>query len=269
MAAALDDARGSAQHAANALRLAEQRDATGLVADAQAALALARTHLNQNEQARASLVAAIAAYRSIRNPRGEATARTDLAQALTNLNRNQDAREEFQRAMAIDRSIGDLAGVAGVYRDLCIMLWSAGDRDAAQAAARNSLELARETGDLSLQAWNLQALATIASDEAATDAVLGDYREVVALNRRIGHHVAWPLTNIADVLRMRGELDAARTTCARALAEAAALSDPQFAVYSGFTCALIDSDRGDETAARAGFTEVIRRVGTGRHDLSK
>jgi len=263
IAAALDDVNGSERHAAAALRLAQRHEVAGLIADALVALAGARTHLNQNEAARTSLVAAIAAYRSIRNPRGEAAARTDLALALSNLNRNQDAREEYERAMALDRGIGDLAGIANVYRYLCGMLWGAGDRDGAQAAARNSLELARETDDLGLQAWNLQALATIASDEAASDEVLAEYREVVALDARAGHQTAWPLADIADVQRLRGDLDAARATCARSLAEAMTVSDPQFAVFAGFTCALIDSDRGDAARARAGFEEVIRRVGNG------
>ena len=263
VAGALNDPRGSEQHAGAALRLAQQHDAAGLVADAQLALAGARTHLNKNEEARASLVAAIAAYRSIRNPRGEAAARTALAQALSNLNRSQEAREEYQRAMELDRSIGDVAGIAAVYRNLCSMLWFAGDRDGAQAAARNSLALAREIGDLELQGWNIQALATIAADEAASDEVLAEYREVVALAARAGHQASWTLTNIADVQRMRGELDAARETCARAMAEAAPLTDPQFAVFAGFTCALIESDRGNAARARAGFEEVIRRVGSG------
>ena len=263
VAAALDDADGSARHAAAALRLAQRHDAAGLIADAQVALAGARTHLQKNEAARASLVAAVAVYRSMRNPRGEATARSDLALALSNLNRNQEAREEYERAMALDRGIGDLGGVANIYRYLCGMLWVAGDRDGAQAAARSSLKLARETDDLALQAWNLQALATIASDEAASDEVLAEYREVVALVARAGHHTAWPLTNIADVQRLRGDLDAARATCAHALAEAITVSDPQFAVFAGFTCALIESDRGDAAGARAGFNEVIRRVGNG------
>ena len=266
VAAALDDARGSEQHAAAALRLAQRHDAVGLIADAQLALAGARTHLNKNEEARTSLLAAIAAYRSVRNPRGEAAARTDLAQALSNLNRNQEAREEFQRSMELYRSIGDLAGIGAVYRDLCSILWAAGDRDGAQAAARNSLDLAREIGDLGLQVWNVQALATIASDEAASDQVLAEYREVVALDTRAGHQVSWPLANIADVQRMRGELDAARETCARAMAEAAPLTDPQFAIYAGFTCALIESDRGEVAAARSGLEEVIRRVGHGGDD---
>ncbi|MGB9332293.1 MAG: winged helix-turn-helix domain-containing protein [Steroidobacteraceae bacterium] len=263
IAGALDDAKGTEQHAANALQLAQQHDAVGLIADAQLALGGARTHLNKNEEARTDLIASIDAYRAIRNPRGEAAARTDLAQALGNLSRNQEAREEYQRAMALDQSIGDLAGVAGVYRNLSSMLWLQGDRDGAQAAARHALELGRETGDLSMQSWTLQALATIASDDEATDEVLSEYREVVALNERTGHQIAWALTNVADVQRMRGELEAARATCARAQVQAAPLTDPQFAVFSGFTCALIESDRGNAAAARTGFEEVIRRVGKG------
>ena len=54
---------------------------------------------------------------------------------------------------------------------------------------------------------------------------------------------AWPLTNIADVQRMRGELDAARNL--RTRSEAAQLTDPQFVVFAGFTCALIEYDRGN------------------------
>ena len=263
VAGALSDPRESERHAAAALRLAQRRDAAGLIADAQTALASAQTFLNENEEARASLAEAIAAYRSIRNPRGEAAARADLARALSNLNRHQEAREQYERALGLYRGIGDLAGVADIYDSLCSMLWVAGDRDGAQAAARSSLALARETGDLGQQAWNLQALATIASDEAASDEVLTEYREVVALAVRAGHSAAWGLTNIADEQRLRGELDAARATCARAFAEAVTLSDPQFAVFSGFTCALIESDRGDATGARAGFEDVIRRVGSG------
>jgi DNA-binding winged helix-turn-helix (wHTH) protein/tetratricopeptide (TPR) repeat protein len=263
LAGALADAKGSAQHAAIALRLAQQHDAVGLIADAQLTLGSAHSHLNRTEEARAGFIAAIAAYRTIRNPRGEAAARTSLAQALSTLNRNQEAREEYQRAMALSQSIGDLDGVAAVYRNLCSMMWTAGDRDGAQAAGRHALELARETGDLSTQSWTVQALATIHADDAASDEVLTEYREVVTLEERAGHQAAWALANIADVQRLRGELDAARATCVRAQAASTGLSDPQFAVFSGFTCALVETDRGNAAGARAGFEAVIRRVGTG------
>lgn len=265
VAAAANDARQSAAHAANALHQAQQHDVPGLIADAQLALASSRSHLNQNDAARVSLDAAISGYRSIHNPRGEARARASLAMALSNLNREQEAREEYQRAMTLYQSIGDIGGVARVYRDLCAMLWNAGDRDGAQAAARHSLALAREINDLPLQGWTLQALANIAADDAASDEVLADFREVISLGERSASSggLAWPLATYADILRLRGQLDEARTFCARATADAAGLSDPQFAIYSGFMCALIETDRGNAAAARAGFEDVIRRVGSG------
>jgi DNA-binding winged helix-turn-helix (wHTH) protein/tetratricopeptide (TPR) repeat protein len=263
IAEALDDAKGSAQHAAAALRAAQQHDAAGLIADAELELAGARMHLNQNAEASKDLSAAIDAYHSIRNPRGEANARRQLASALTSLSRPQDAREEYQRALALDQSIGDVGGVARVYRDLCSMLWLAGDRDGAQVAARHALQLGRDIGDLALQAWTLQALATIASDEAASDEVLDEYREVIALDVRGGFNSVWALTNYADVQRLRGELAGAQASCGRAQREAATLTDPQFAIFSGFTCALIEADRGNTEAARKGFGEIVRRVGRG------
>ena len=262
LAAALDDAKGDADHAANALRQAQQHDAAGLVADAQLELAAAKTHLGQREEARTDLTAAIEAYRSIRNPRGESAARRALAAVLADLNRGQDAREEYQRALALDQSVGDAAGVALIYRDLCELLWVSGDRDGAQTAARHSLDLARETDNLPLQAWTLRALATTAADDAVSDEVMQEYREVTALTERSGNrggHV-WSLATYADAERLRGELDQAHSTCERSNAEAAALSDPQFAVYSGFTCALVALDRGETDAARTALQAVVRQA---------
>jgi DNA-binding winged helix-turn-helix (wHTH) protein/TolB-like protein/Tfp pilus assembly protein PilF len=264
LAAGADDSKGEDDHAANALRLAQQHDAVGLVADARLELAAAQTHLGQRDAARVNLAAAIETYRSIRNPRGEAEARRALAGVLADLDQGQDAREEYQRALALDQGLGDVGGVARIYRNLSEMLWVSGDRDGAQAAARHSLELSRETGDLHLQAWTLRALATIASDEAMGDDVMQEYREVTALTGRSGDrggHV-WSLATYADAERLRGELDQARVTCEQSNAEAKALSDPQFAVYSGFTCALVAVDRGETVTATAALQAAMRQAVT-------
>lgn len=269
LAAAVDDAKGDADHAANALREAQQHDAAGPVADALVELAAAQTRLGQRDTARANLAAAIEGYRSIRNPRGEADARRALAGVLADLNHGQDAREEYQRALALDQSVGDLGGVARIYRDLCEMLWVSGDRDGAQTAARHSLELSRETGDLHLQAWTLRALATIAADEAVSDDVMQEYREVTALTERSGDrggHV-WSLATYADAERLRGELDQAHSTCEQSNAEAKVLSDPQFAVYSGFTCAQVAVDRGEAVAAAAALQSVMRQAASMGNDM--
>jgi serine/threonine protein kinase/tetratricopeptide (TPR) repeat protein len=260
IACALDDAKSCAERAQEALRLALVLEAPGLTADARNELADALMHLGKFDLAAENLRAAIESYRSIGNPHGEAEARRTLGQVLIDQHHEAQGRAEYQRAIAIGQSIGDLGGVSAVYRDLCELLWEDGDRDGAQAAAKRGLELSRETGDLKLQAWTLRALATIASDESASDEVMRDYREVTALTERSGDrggHV-WSLATDAELMRLRGEMAAAHATCMQALAEASRLTDPQFMIYSTYTCALVEMDLGHSDTASDMLGQVER-----------
>src|ERR1022692_4359335 len=265
VARAHNDAKAEEAHAAESLRQAQLREAPGLVAAAEVELALARQYLGEFKQASIELNSAINEYRRIGNPLGEVTARRTHAAVLDASQQSQAAREEYQRAITLAQSIGDIGSVAQIYREISARLWEAGDRDGAQAAATRALQISRDTGDLRLQIWTLRAIATIAGDEAATDEVLSQYLKVTALTERDndpGGHV-WSLATNADTLRIRGELDAAQEACARAQTEAAALSDPQFTIYSEFTCALVATDRGDTAAARTMFEKVERLSETG------
>jgi serine/threonine protein kinase/tetratricopeptide (TPR) repeat protein len=256
----LDDSKSCAEHAQEALRLALSIGAPGLTADARKVLAGAQMHLGIPDLAITNLHAAIDTYRTIGNPRGEAEAHRALGRVLVDQQQENEARTEYQRAMQIGQRIGDRAGVSAVYRDLCEMLWDSGDRDGAQAAAKRGLELSRETGDLKLQAWTLRALATIASDESASDEVMRNYREVTALTERSGDrggHV-WSLATYADMTRLRGEMEEATSACDNALAEASRLTDPQFMVYSTYSCALVEMDRGHPDTASDMFIQVER-----------
>jgi tetratricopeptide (TPR) repeat protein len=260
IACALDDSKACAQRAQEALRLALLLGGPGITAEARDQLGYAMMHLGNFDAAAENLRAAVDAYRALSNPRGEAEARRSLGQVLIDQHHEENGRAEFQRAMAIGQSIGDLGGVSAVYRDLCELLWQDGDRDGAQAAAKRGLELSRETGDLKLQAWTLRALATIASDESASDEVMRDYREVTTLTERSqdpGGHV-WSLATYADMTRLRGELTEAHITCLQALAEASRLTDPQFMVYSTYTCALVEFDSGHSDIAAEMLTQVER-----------
>ena len=116
-----------------------------------------------------------------------------------------------------------MGDVAAIYRDICEMLWVQGDRDGAQACSSRAAT-SRSTGDLRLQSWTLRALATIASDDAATDEVLSEYREVTALAEQgsdPGGGVGRCTT--ADTLRIRGEPRRSKS-CGQAQNEAAAVS---------------------------------------------
>jgi len=258
---ALHDSKSAAVHAQRALELAQLHETPGLIADAQLELARAQSHLGHFAPAEAAAKAAIEGYLALGNPHGEAEARRALAAVLGNQNHGPAAREQDQLAMNIFQSIGDSGGVANVYRDLAESMWTAGDRDGAQTAARMGLNISREIGDLFLQKWMLQALATIASDESASDEVMRDYREVIGLAERSGDaggHV-WALATYADSARMRGEMREAHSACEQAIAEAAPLTDPQFAIYSVFTCALVKIDAGQPAQAAAMLREVESR----------
>ncbi len=254
-----NDAKGAAAHAREALVLAHARDEPGQVADAQVSLGAALFHLGENEEAQDMLRKAIVIYQHSGNPHGEAAARDTLGKTLASADGNA-AREQYQRAMSIYQTIGDLGGVATTYTDLARMLWVAGDRDGAQTAARNALKTSRESGDLTLQAWSLQALATAASDESASDEVERYFLQVIEIDEQAGDKggTVWSLAANADILRLRGDLTAAATACRRAETLGASLSDPQFAIVTAFNCAEVAMDSGDIEKAKAGFNRALK-----------
>jgi DNA-binding winged helix-turn-helix (wHTH) protein/tetratricopeptide (TPR) repeat protein/TolB-like protein len=259
VAGARSNVAGVAAHAREALELAETRDAPGQIADAQLRLGTALFYLGESDESRRILKLAIAAYQRIGNPSGEADARETLGKSLSSSNEGDAAREEYQRAMAIYRSIGDLGGTTTAYSDLSRMLWNAGDLDGAKTAAQHVLDLARETGDLRMQTWGLQALATAASDETASDEVLDEYRETIALDEKTASDsgIVWHLSGYADVLRLRGDLAAAQAACDRASDVVKNVGDPQFRLVAFFTCAEVALDRGDVAAAERRLAETM------------
>ncbi len=247
IAEASRDPKAAAAFAQDALREAHRREAQGITADAQVSLAAAKQYLGDFREARALLSDAITGYHTIGNPRGEVEARRSLGAVFAAQLHRDAAHEEYQRAISLAQSIGDLAELGAIYRNVCADLWDAGDRDGAAAAARRSLKIARDIDDLPLQIWSRQALVNIALDDAAPDDVVNEMRELAMLDESSNGPGggAWTRANYADVLRLRGELSAAEENCLRAQRISTSLSDPQFAIFSGFTCALLAIDRGD------------------------
>jgi tetratricopeptide (TPR) repeat protein len=247
IAGARNDPKAAAAFAQVALAEAQRRGARGIIADARASLAASKSYLGDLTQADTLLTDAIADYRVIGNPRGEVVARGALAVVLSDQLQPDAARGEYQRAIALAQSIGYLAGMGSIYQNVCAMLWDAGDRDGAAAAARRSLQIAREIGDVPMQIWTRQALANIALDDAAPDSVADEFSEIAVLDESTNRPGAgaWSRATYADVLRLRGELSAAQENCLRAQRASASVSDPQFVIYTSFTCAVLAIDHGD------------------------
>ena len=259
IAAARDDRRTQLAHAQLALRTARARGEPGLIANSELTLGVA---YGDSAAAEPLLRAAIADYRRIGNPHGEAQSYQNLANLLLGMQKTQAARETYQQAMAIYQQIGDLDGVAAIYDNLTRMLWAAGDRDGAETAIREALRIGRETDDLPRQAWSLAGLATILSDEAASEEAGQMYREALVLDRRSGQrsHHAFVQATYADFLRQRGDLAQAEEVCADAQHEAHALDDRELKIGVDFTCAQVALDRGRIDAAVATATAVLREA---------
>jgi len=248
------------EQAKRALVLAQSHEQAGLVAAAELQLGIETISTEPGSDGESLLRRAAADYQRIGNPHGEAQAHQNLANRLVDANQLQAAREEYQRAMAIYQGIGDLSGVAAIYANLSRMLWPSGDRDGAETALRHALDLWRETADLRGQAWALTGLATQKSDESASDEVADMYRQAIALDEQAGdhsHHV-FALAQLADVLRVRGDLLQAQETCEQMQTEAAALNDHGGAALNAtFECGQVALDRGDVDAAIARFESAL------------
>lgn len=254
---ARDNAAAMLPHARLALAQAQQRGETGLVAEAELQVGIA---LGRDKQAESMLRRAAADFRRISNPHGEAHAWQNLGNLQSWRNQVAPARESYQRAMTIYQGVGDLGGEAAIYDNLSDMLWSAGDRDGTEAALQQALAIARETGDKARQAWTLTGLATVMSDDAASDEAAATYRRAIVLDGEAGErsHLVFALSNYADLLRMRGQLEAARTACAQAQAAGQALDAASRGFAADFECAQIALDRGEVDRAAAAFTRIER-----------
>ena len=258
-AAQIESARGDSTrlipHAQLALRQAQERGESGLAAQAELQLGIG---LDVDQQAEPMLRQAAVDFHRIGNPHGEALAYQNLGNLTYGRNQIAAARENYQRAMTIYQGVGDLGGEAAVYDDLSRMLWNAGDRDGTEAALRQALAIGRETDDKVRQAWSLTGLATVLSDESAGDDVAAMYREAIDLDRQSGErgHLVFALSTYADLLRVRGELDAARDACDQAQKAQLALDASSRTPEADFECAQIALDRGEVDQATAAFTRI-------------
>lgn len=261
IATARDDEVAAAPHARTALHQAQTRGETGLVAEAELQLGIV---LGQDAQAESLLRGAVADFRRIENPHGEARAWQNLGNLQNERNQIIDARETYQRAMIIYQGIGDLGGEAAIYDDLARMLWTAGDRDAAETATRRSLQIARETDDLIRQAWNLAALATMLLDESAGDDVVAMYQQAIVLDKQSnsGAHLAFTLFSFADMLRMRGQLVQAYDICAQARTASHEARDDLLSEGIDFECAQIELDRGKVEEASTVLAAIEQKAVT-------
>lgn len=255
LANARGDSAGCIAHAVRALELARAHDAPGQAADAEALLGSTKAATDKRIAA-SYLMQALTDYRTIRNPRGEASVYRLLGVLFSDVDPAK-ARAYYTNSLAVSEGIGDKNGMAAAEADIGTVLWAAGDRDAAEAATRRVFALRKETDDAAGQAWALAALAVEQTDESASDEAIANFRRAIALDRTVNatSHIAFTLYSLSDVLRLRGRLVEAANLCAQAEAAYASLPDSPIG-GAAFECALIALDRGRLSEVGAGLARA-------------
>ena len=252
------DPQRQLRFATQALDKALARDEPALAAKAKYSIAQATAALGHLADAQRLFGEAVIEFQHAANPHGEANAHLELANIADRSNAPQTARAQYEAARAIYQRIGDSVGLEAIYRSLMLVLLHAGDRDGAEAAARRALQIRRETGNSVGEGRIVNSLAYIQLDESASDAVLQQFRDALAMNERDGAQsaIVYTLKNTSEALRLRGELDAAQATCVRALATAQKLTYPTLRMIAGQQCAAVALTRGEIARARTLYADA-------------
>ena len=257
------DPQRQLRFAAQALDKALARDEPALAAKAKYSIAQATAALGHLADAQRLFGEAVVEFKHSANPQGEANAHLELANIADRSNAPQTARTEYEEARKIYQRIGDSVGLEAIYRSLMLVLLHAGDRDAADAAARHALQIRRETGNSVGEGRIVNSLAYIQLDESASDEVMHQFRDALAMNERDGAQsaIVYTLKNTSEALRLRGELDQALATCASALATAQKLTYPTLRIVAGQQCAAVALTRGDVARARTLYADALSVAG--------
>ena len=225
-------------------------------------LAWTQSHTGKDAQAQEVLLDAIDTFHRIGNPQNEAAARLRLASLLATRNQSAKARDQYQLALDTFQRIGDQKQQANTYKLLNGVLWDQGNGDAAVVAAQRGLTIAREIRDPGSEAWFLGSIAMMHADDNASDATLAEFRHAIQFDESVGarEDQFFMLANLADTLRLRGDLDAAQRVCDE-VHSALQPTDSSFAVLGAeSSCATLALDRGETDLALAKFNKA-RQLG--------
>ncbi|HEX7931846.1 MAG TPA: protein kinase [Paraburkholderia sp.] len=250
-----------AAHVERALQLAQAQDAAPLVAAAKVELAWVQSFTSRPREAEATLREVIGYYAGLGDFGREAEARLRLAGVLLNSNQSAQAREQYQAALGMFQRTGNQKELANTYKLLTGVSWDQGDRDAAETAARRGLAIAREIRDPQNEARFAVSLAVVHTDDSASDEVIEEIRQALALDERsgsgMGRDYLRHLSLLAQVYALRGQLDEAQRYCAQAHGALPAAGSPFASALVQFNCAVLPLNRGNVAEAVAEIEKAM------------
>jgi non-specific serine/threonine protein kinase len=161
---------------------------------------------------------ALALWRELSSPGGEARALSGLGTAAAHHGDYEIARGYHERALALVRDVGDEPGTARTLDRLGTLARHQGDLERAEDCYTESLDIFRANGDLVNAGIVLSNLGEVCHQQGRTDRAAALFEEALRLQRELDlpDGVAFDLTNLARVRLELGEAERAAALSAQA-----------------------------------------------------
>jgi len=183
-------------------------------------LAMACTHLGDNDQARAYYASSLTLYQRLGNHLGQAKIHQNLSVLAERQSRHTDALGHDEQALRLCQAIGDKAAEAEALNAVGWSYGRLGDYQRARAFCRQALTLCAETGHRRLEGhvWDSLGYAEHHLGHLAEAAAC--YRRALGLHREAGDRFGETetLTHLGDTCQAARELASAREAWQQALA---------------------------------------------------
>jgi CHAT domain-containing protein/tetratricopeptide (TPR) repeat protein len=154
---------------------------------------------------------AVALWRQLNDPGGEADALSQIGSVYNALSDPQKAIEFDQQALPLRRASSDLAGEGELLNNIAVAYTSLGDTNLALENLRRALPLRRESGDLAGVAETLHNLTAVYETEGEFQLALNSEQEALTLYRTAGDRIgeATAFNGMGVVLFRLGETERA------------------------------------------------------------
>ena len=204
--------------AGRAVGKAEVAGSQLLLARALLSRSQAERLMGRPEDAVRSAERALESFRALHHTPGEADALSALAGAQLDQGKADQATEGFRLALEIHRELGRRGGQAATLNNLAVIRKRAGDLDDAEDLYRETEAIYREVGDVRGIALTVNNRAVILVDRDRLSEALDMFEGAQQTWEKMGGPAkAYALNNIAEVLRLQGELSRSRTRHEEAL----------------------------------------------------
>ncbi len=190
--------------------------------------------------------------------------------ALWTLGRDAEAKLAYDEAKQIFTELHDRSGLARCLNNIGLAAHRDRREGDAARAFEDALKLATEIGDTTAQAWVLQNWSFMLIDQGELKRALELSNQKLELGGARGDSRASQAAahaNVAEILRLRGDLPGARTHAQTAVDLLRGVDERLFAAFTADQLGEIDRAEGDLAGARKQLEQAIRWASDAKHRM--